>query len=54
VLNTLLGKTKETQELKTQLASADKEHRALKDWAEKKGEFEKAAAKYTPKFEVAS
>jgi coatomer protein complex subunit epsilon len=54
VLNTLLGKTKETQELKTQLASADKEHRALKDWAEKKGEFEKAASKYTPKFEVAS
>jgi coatomer protein complex subunit epsilon len=54
VLNTLLGKTKETADLKKQLASADGEHRALRDWKEKKGEFEKAAAKYSPKFEVAS
>jgi coatomer protein complex subunit epsilon len=54
VLNTLLGKTKETAELKEQLAAANGEHRALKDWKEKKSEFEKAAAKYTPKFEVAT
>jgi coatomer protein complex subunit epsilon len=54
VLNTLLGKTKETADLKKQLAQADGEHRALKDWKEKKGEFEKAAAKYSPKFEVAT
>lgn len=54
VLNTLLGKTKETAELKEQLAKADKEHRALADWKEKKSEFEKAAAKYAPKFEVAT
>ncbi|KAH7380453.1 coatomer epsilon subunit-domain-containing protein [Phaeosphaeria sp. MPI-PUGE-AT-0046c] len=54
VLNTLLGKTKETAELKEQLASADAEHRALADWKEKKAEFEKAAAKYAPKFEVAT
>jgi coatomer protein complex subunit epsilon len=54
VLNTLLGKTKETKDLKEQLAAADKEHRALRDWQEKKSEFEKAAAKYIPKFEVAS
>lgn len=54
VLNTLLGKKKETAELKEQLQAADGEHRALKDWAEKKEEFAKAAAKYTPKFEVAA
>jgi coatomer protein complex subunit epsilon len=54
VLNTLLGKTKETADLKKQLAQADGEHRALKDWKEKKSEFEKAAAKYSPKFEVAT
>jgi coatomer protein complex subunit epsilon len=54
VLNTLLGKTKETAELKEQLQQADGEHRALKDWKEKKGEFEKAAGKYQPKFEVAT
>ncbi|KAF2822197.1 hypothetical protein CC86DRAFT_331047 [Ophiobolus disseminans] len=54
VLNTLLGNTKETEKLKEQLRAADKEHRAVRDWAEKKGEFERAAAKYSPKFEVAS
>jgi coatomer protein complex subunit epsilon len=54
VLNTLLGKTAETQQLKEQLAGADKQHRALKDWAEKKEEFARAAGKYAPKFEVAS
>jgi coatomer protein complex subunit epsilon len=54
VLNTLLGKTKETAELKEQLATADGQHRALRDWKEKKAEFEKAAAKYSPKFEVAT
>lgn len=54
VLNTLLGKSKETAELKEQLAAADANHRALADWKEKKGEFEKAAAKYAPKFEVAT
>jgi coatomer protein complex subunit epsilon len=54
VLNTLLGKKAETQQLKEQLAGADKEHRALKDWAEKKEEFARAAGKYAPKFEVAS
>jgi len=54
VLNTLLGKRAETEQLKEQLRAADKEHRALRDWAEKKGEFERAAAKYSPKFEVAS
>ena len=54
VLNTLLGKTKETEELKEQLGKADGEHRALRDWKEKKSEFEKAAAKYQPKFEVAT
>jgi coatomer protein complex subunit epsilon len=52
VLNTLLGKTKETEALKEQLVAADGEHRALRDWREKKGEFERAAAKYVPKFEV--
>jgi coatomer protein complex subunit epsilon len=54
VLNTLLGKSKETAELKEQLAAADASHRALADWKEKKEEFEKAAAKYAPKFEVAT
>lgn len=54
VLNTLLGKTKETAELKEKLAKVDGEHRALKDWKEKKGDFERAMAKYSPKFEVAS
>ncbi|KAF1918487.1 coatomer epsilon subunit-domain-containing protein [Ampelomyces quisqualis] len=54
VLNTLLGRSSETAVLKEQLAAADGEHRALRDWKEKKGEFEKAAAKYAPKFEVAT
>ncbi|KAF2181904.1 coatomer subunit epsilon [Zopfia rhizophila CBS 207.26] len=50
-LNTLLGKKEETEQLKAQLENADAEHRALADWREKKEEFEKAKAKYTPKFE---
>jgi len=54
VLNTLLGKVKETDELKARLAKVDGGHRAVRDWKEKKGEFGKAAAKYSPKFEVAS
>lgn len=54
VLNTLLGKTEETAQLKQQLESTNSEHRAVKDWAEKKSDFQKAAAKYTPKFEVAA
>ncbi|KAH8722747.1 coatomer epsilon subunit-domain-containing protein [Phaeosphaeriaceae sp. PMI808] len=54
VLNTLLGKTEETRKLKEQLAATDSEHRAVKDWVEKKSEFAKAAAKYSPKFEVAT
>jgi coatomer subunit epsilon len=54
VLNTLLGKPDETTQLKDQLKSTDANHRALKDWAERKEEFAKAAAKYQPKFEVAT
>ena len=54
VLNTLLGKKEETAQLKQQLESTNAEHRAVKDWAEKKSDFQKAAAKYTPKFEVAA
>ncbi|KAF3049268.1 hypothetical protein E8E11_001028 [Didymella keratinophila] len=54
VLNTLLGKTEETAQLKQQLQSVDAQHRAVQDWAEKKSDFQKAAAKYTPKFEVAA
>ena len=54
VLNTLLGKKEETAQLKQQLQSIDTEHRAVKDWAEKKSDFQKAAAKYTPKFEVSA
>jgi coatomer protein complex subunit epsilon len=49
-----LGKKEETAQLKQQLQSTNAEHRAVKDWAEKKEEFQKAAAKYTPKFEVAA
>jgi coatomer protein complex subunit epsilon len=51
VLNTLLGKKDETAQLKQQLQSVDKEHRQLMDWQEKRAEFERAKAKYTPKFE---
>ena len=54
VLNTLLGKQDETAQLKQQLESTNPGHRAVQDWAEKKSEFQKAAAKYTPKFEVAA
>jgi coatomer protein complex subunit epsilon len=54
VLNTLLGKTAETEQLKEQLQAVDAEHLAIKDWAEKKSEFQKAMAKYSPKFEVAT
>lgn len=52
VLNTLLGKKAETEQLKQQLAIVNKEHRQLSDWAEKRAEFEKAKAKYTPVFEA--
>jgi coatomer protein complex subunit epsilon len=52
VLNTLLGKKDEANQLKEQLQSVDKDHRMLADWQEKRAEFEKARAKYTPKFEV--
>jgi coatomer subunit epsilon len=52
VLNTLLGKKDESAQLKQQLASVDKDHRALADWSKKKEEFDQARAKYTPKFEV--
>jgi hypothetical protein len=45
VLNTLLGNTKETAELKEQLQQTDGQHRALSDWKEKKEEFAKAAGK---------
>lgn len=54
VLNTLLGKKEEVAQLKEQLTGVDSEHRALADWAEKKQEFERAKAKYTPKFEAAA
>jgi coatomer protein complex subunit epsilon len=54
VLNTLLGKKEEAAQLKEQLKGVDSEHRALTDWAEKKQEFERARAKYTPKFEAAA
>jgi coatomer protein complex subunit epsilon len=51
VLNTLLGKKEETAQLKQELQSVDKDHRQLVDWQEKRAEFERAKAKYTPKFE---
>ncbi|KAF2269865.1 hypothetical protein CC78DRAFT_529034 [Lojkania enalia] len=51
VLNILLGKKDEVAKLKEQLQGVDKEHRALMDWSEKKEEFDRAKAKYTPKFE---
>ncbi|CAN9121184.1 coatomer subunit epsilon [Alternaria sp. MG1] len=54
VLNTLLGKKEDAEQLKSQLQSSAPQHRAIADWASKKEEFAKAAAKYTPKFEVAS
>jgi coatomer subunit epsilon len=52
VLNTLLGKNDEATQLKQQLGTVDKNHRALSDWKEKKLEFDQARAKYTPKFEA--
>jgi coatomer protein complex subunit epsilon len=51
VLNTLLGKKDEVTQLKTRLESVDKEHAVFAGWREKREEFEKARAKYTPKFE---
>lgn len=54
MLNTLLGKKDEVVQLKSQLAGVNSEHKALTDWAEKKQEFERAKAKYTPKFEAAA
>jgi coatomer protein complex subunit epsilon len=50
VLNTVSGK--DTTEAKKELAAVDKNHVFLVDWNEKKDEFEKACAKYNPKFEV--
>lgn len=52
MLNILLGKKEEAATLKEKLAGVDAEHKVLSDWAEKKADFEKAKAKYTPKFEV--
>ncbi|KAF2005761.1 hypothetical protein P154DRAFT_518480 [Amniculicola lignicola CBS 123094] len=52
VLNVLLGKKEEAATLRAKLQEADKDHRALADWREKKEEFEKAKAKYVPKFEI--
>jgi coatomer protein complex subunit epsilon len=52
VLNTLLGKREEVKGLKEKLAGVDGEHKLLREWEEKKSEFEKARTKYTPKFEV--
>ncbi|KAF2659795.1 hypothetical protein K491DRAFT_712335 [Lophiostoma macrostomum CBS 122681] len=52
VLNTLLGKKDEAAKVKAQLQAVDKAHRLLSEWAEKRSEFEKARAKYSPKFEV--
>ena len=54
VLNTLLGKREEAAQFKEQLTSVNSEHKVLTDWAEKKQEFERAKAKYTPKFEAAA
>ncbi|KAH7132345.1 coatomer subunit epsilon [Dendryphion nanum] len=52
VLNTLLGKKEEAAALKKKLAEVDGKHSAVVDWREKKEEFERARAKYTPKFEA--
>ena len=52
VLNTLLGKKEEAAKLKQKLETVNKAHPALVDWKEKKEEFERARAKYTPKFEA--
>ncbi|KAF2748719.1 hypothetical protein M011DRAFT_466500 [Sporormia fimetaria CBS 119925] len=51
VLNTLMGKKDEASALKQELQSVDKEHRMLVDWEEKRADFERARAKYAPKFE---
>lgn len=54
VLNILLGKKDETEKLKQKLEGVNSEHAVLADWRVKKGEFEKAMSKYTPKFDVAA
>lgn len=52
VLNTLLGKKGETEQLKQQLAVVDGKHPQLSDWEEKRAEFQRATSRYTPKFEA--
>jgi coatomer protein complex subunit epsilon len=52
VLNTLLGKDGQAREMKERLGKVDGEHRAVKEWREKRGEFEAASKKYSPRFEV--
>ena len=54
VLNILLGKKDEAEKLKQKLQDVDAEHAVLADWKVKKGDFEKAMSKYTPKFDVAA
>ncbi|KAF2867677.1 coatomer epsilon subunit-domain-containing protein [Massariosphaeria phaeospora] len=55
VLNTLLGKKEdEVAGLKQRLEKVDAGHSALRDWKEKKDEFERAKARYAPKFEAAT
>lgn len=52
VLNTLLGKKGEVEQLKQQLAIVDAKHPQLSDWEEKRAEFQRATSRYTPKFEA--
>ena len=52
VLNTLLGKKAEVEQLKQQLAVVDGKHPQLADWEEKRAEFHRATSRYTPKFEA--
>ncbi|TKX20562.1 putative coatomer subunit epsilon [Elsinoe australis] len=51
VLNTILGKSEEADAAVKKLEGADKAHPMLEEIVKRKGAFEAAAAKYTPKFE---
>ncbi|KAI9665057.1 MAG: hypothetical protein M1821_006505 [Bathelium mastoideum] len=50
VLNTILGKTKEAQQVRQRLEKVDGEHVMLRDLRSKSEAFEAARAKYSPQF----
>ena len=52
VLNILLGKSKEAEDLRTQLKEVDPTHELVVEYARKAEAFETARGRWNPKFEI--